>query len=125
MEIAVIIVLGIVAFAFVLYPLFRNGPGGAADAREFEVAPPSPQVPAAAADAEEEAGVGELQPAAPGTAPETDPEDAVAREVSRYRAALRAGTICPRCAQANPAGSHFCFECGSVLAGAEAHAEWS
>jgi hypothetical protein len=36
-------------------------------------------------------------------------------EVLRYRDALRAGTICTRCGQANPAGSRFCGECGRAL----------
>lgn len=36
-------------------------------------------------------------------------------EVARYRAALRAGTVCPRCLQANPAGSRFCGECGTPV----------
>jgi len=43
-------------------------------------------------------------------------------DVLRYREALRAGTICTRCAQANPAGSHFCMDCGRKLANATARA---
>jgi hypothetical protein len=38
----------------------------------------------------------------------------------RYREALRANTVCRRCGQANPAGSRYCFECGSTLAAADA-----
>ena len=39
----------------------------------------------------------------------------VEQEVVRYREALRAGTICVRCGQANPAGSRFCGDCGRPL----------
>ncbi len=39
----------------------------------------------------------------------------VESEVQRYRVALRAGTICTRCGQANPPGSRFCGECGRPL----------
>jgi hypothetical protein len=42
-------------------------------------------------------------------------EDEVAREVGRYREALRAGSVCRRCAQANPPGSRFCAGCGRPL----------
>lgn len=44
-----------------------------------------------------------------------DPESLEA-EVERYRSALRSGTICARCAEANPAGSRFCSRCGASLA---------
>jgi hypothetical protein len=37
-------------------------------------------------------------------------------EVDRYREALRAGTLCGHCGQANAAGSRFCAECGRPLA---------
>jgi hypothetical protein len=43
-------------------------------------------------------------------------------EVLRYREAMRAGTLCTRCAQANPAGSQFCMECGRKLVNAPRHA---
>jgi hypothetical protein len=39
-------------------------------------------------------------------------------EVDGYRQALRAGTLCDRCGQANEPGSRFCGECGRPLAGA-------
>ena len=39
----------------------------------------------------------------------------VEEEVVRYREALRAGTICARCGQANPTGSRFCGDCGRPL----------
>lgn len=37
---------------------------------------------------------------------------AIDAEVERYRAALRAGTICAGCRFANPAGSRYCADCG-------------
>jgi hypothetical protein len=49
-----------------------------------------------------------------------DEEDEVELEVQRYRAALRAGTVCNKCGQANPADSAFCFECGAALPLSEA-----
>lgn len=36
-------------------------------------------------------------------------------EVTWYRAALRAGTLCRGCGCANPEGSLFCAECGRRL----------
>jgi hypothetical protein len=41
-------------------------------------------------------------------------------DVARYREALRAGTVCARCAQANPSGSRFCGDCGKPLRDAAA-----
>jgi uncharacterized OB-fold protein len=35
--------------------------------------------------------------------------------VLRYREALRAGTLCVRCGQANPPGSAYCADCGKRL----------
>lgn len=44
------------------------------------------------------------------------PPDAVLdAQVARYREALRAGTVCERCEQANPPGSRYCSECGRAL----------
>jgi hypothetical protein len=43
---------------------------------------------------------------------------ALAADVARYRAALRAGTVCARCKEANPPDSHFCADCGRQLGGA-------
>ena len=45
---------------------------------------------------------------------------ALEADVARYRAALDAGTVCPRCRFANQAASRFCAECGSELASADA-----
>lgn len=36
-------------------------------------------------------------------------------EVERYRVAMAAGTVCPRCRFANPEGSRYCAECGRRL----------
>jgi zinc-ribbon domain len=48
--------------------------------------------------------------------------ETVEADVLRYREAMHAGTICTRCAQANPAGSRFCMDCGRKLMNAPAHA---
>ena len=34
-------------------------------------------------------------------------------DVERYRSALRAGTVCGQCSEANEAGSSYCRECGA------------
>jgi len=39
----------------------------------------------------------------------------IEREVLRFREALRAGTVCARCSQANPPGSRYCGDCGRPL----------
>ena len=114
MEMLIIAIVVVVAFAGVLYPLMRRRPG-AMDDREFAMDdPPRPFAPA---------GVG--NPAVP-AAHEDDAvdtaatEDELEREVLRYRAAVRAGTVCRKCGQANPADSAFCFECGAPLPRADA-----
>jgi len=94
MEIVMIAVIATLAFAAVLVPLFRRDAG--ADAREFRV------------------------DTAPGDVLETPvvlltTDDAVEREVLRYRAALRAGTVCGGCGQANPPDALYCYECGNRL----------
>ena len=43
-------------------------------------------------------------------------------EILRYRASLRADSICARCGQANPQGSRFCYECGRGIRSSSAHA---
>lgn len=45
-----------------------------------------------------------------------DDAGALEADVARYREALGAGTVCPRCRFANGEGSRFCAECGSELA---------
>lgn len=42
-------------------------------------------------------------------------DHAVNAAVERYRAALRANTLCPRCLRANPAESRYCADCGKGL----------
>ncbi len=36
-------------------------------------------------------------------------------DIRRYREALAAGTVCPRCRHANPGDARFCAECGRPL----------
>ncbi|HEX7117179.1 MAG TPA: zinc ribbon domain-containing protein [Longimicrobiales bacterium] len=58
------------------------------------------------------AGRGARRPA--GIVPALD-DEAIDREVARYREAVRADTVCGRCRYANPAGSRFCADCGTPL----------
>lgn len=44
-----------------------------------------------------------------------DVDPALRGEVERYREAIRAGTLCEQCGQANAPGSRFCGECGRPL----------
>jgi hypothetical protein len=160
MEMLIIALVAIAAFAAVLVPLFRRGDRSAAARREFDDAPraepPPRQAPpprnrprrehgaAPLADADPAAGEGIVPPMAAGpatpvaptaaTGPDapaeptlpdaaaraggsTAPSDRVEREVARYREALRAGTLCRKCGEANPQGSRFCGDCGADLAG--------
>ncbi|MGH7481179.1 MAG: zinc-ribbon domain-containing protein [Longimicrobiales bacterium] len=48
-------------------------------------------------------------------------EVALDREIARYRAALRGGTLCLDCGRANPDDSRFCAECGRRLLRAGGH----
>jgi ribosomal protein L40E len=161
MEMVVIAVVAVVAFAAVLVPLFRRGAGASADASEFDspASQPAPKpkpkskpnatakaVPGAARPGhavDPDAGAGIVPPMASGpatpvaptgaTAPDVPaeptvpdaqaqsrqaapaPGDPVEAEVARYREALRAGTICRKCGEANPPGSRFCADCGADL----------
>lgn len=36
-------------------------------------------------------------------------------DIQRYRKALKAGTVCPRCRHANAADARFCTDCGRDL----------
>jgi hypothetical protein len=114
MEMLIIAIVVVIAFAGVLYPLMRRRPG-AMDDREFAMDDPPRQFAPA--------GIGNpAVPVAPGDG-EADPvvaEDDLEREVLRYRTAVRAGTVCRKCGQANPADSAFCFECGAPLPRADA-----
>jgi len=100
MEMLVIAVVVVLSFAGVLVPLMRRGRSGEADDHEFAGDTASPVAPVS-----------------------RDPaltNDEVEREVQRYRTAVRAGTVCRKCGQANPADSLFCFECGAQLPLADA-----
>ena len=114
MELLVIAIIAVAAFALVLIPLFRRGPRGdeerefSVDARSNATFAPLGAGPATAlADVTEHEG-------------HTVAVDDIEREVLRYRTAVRAGTICRKCGQANPADSLFCFECGAQLQRADA-----
>ena len=114
MELLVITIIAVVAFALVLIPLFRRGPRGD-DEREFGggARTDAAFVPIGAGPATPIADVTEQD------GREVAVDD-VEREVLRYRTAVRAGTICRKCGQANPADSLFCFECGAQLQRADA-----
>lgn len=128
MEMMVIALVVIVAFAMVLVPLMRRRSDGS-DAAEFGDAPPQTAVAKAPHGPAhlEDAGLAPIGagPATP-VADTTDHPRAAASgddvefEIRRYRAAVRAGTVCRKCGQANPADSAFCFECGARLPGADA-----
>lgn len=128
MEMLVIGLVAIAAFTAVLIPLFRRRPGFG-DEKEFE------NIPAAAADSKGQGGEADSAEKAvesDGHAPALPASDAaiaagsgpgqehVEAEVLRYREAVRAGTVCRKCGQANPAGSSYCYECGSRLPLADA-----
>jgi hypothetical protein len=126
METFVIAVVALIAFAAVMAPLLR-GRGAAGDADEFDATPRQPPhgepvavPPMAAGPATPMAPVAPAAPAAPTDPPADRGDEAVEREVARYRAALRAGTICRKCGEANGAGSRFCADCGAALPLAEA-----
>lgn len=131
MELIVAVIIGVVAAGAVLAPLVRRDRGGvraaggrrsvhvrtpaaAGASRDSQAGDPAESEAGAATaamePAEEQAGAA----AADGTAP----EDPIEREILRYRIAVRAGTVCRRCRQANPEGSRYCSECGSRIAAA-------
>src|SRR3712207_3695874 len=109
MELVVVTLIALAAFAAVLVPLFRRG-AGSGDEREFATGTELP------AEGFVPVGVAASAP----LQPQQTTEDDVEREVMRYRVAVRAGTICRRCGQANPEDSRFCYECGVRLARADA-----
>lgn len=122
MEMLVIGLVALAAFTAVLIPLFRRRPG-IGDEKEFENIPSAASGEGESRDAATAADT--ARPGADGVAPAgMDPGIATARgaaeehveaEVLRYREAVRAGTVCRKCGQANPAGSAYCYECGSRL----------
>jgi len=62
-------------------------------------------------------GLRAAQPDDPSSVASAEAEPGLRAEVDRYREALRAGTLCDRCGQANAPGSRFCGECGRPLSG--------
>ncbi len=95
MESVLIVLIGLLAAAAVAYPLVR-GTGGSSDPH----LDPDPSL-IEATDAKSAGAV-------------ASPD--IEREVTRYREALRAGTVCARCKAANATASRFCAECGAALA---------
>jgi ribosomal protein L40E len=117
MEMLVIAVIAVAAFAAVLVPLFRRR-GDGADPAEFDDAPAGPATRAAPVPPAGDTDAAANTPATAAADPTADVPlsgDDIELEVQRYRTALRAGTICRKCGQANPADSAFCFECGERL----------
>ncbi|HUG42143.1 MAG TPA: zinc ribbon domain-containing protein [Longimicrobiales bacterium] len=51
--------------------------------------------------------------------PRFEDEATLDAEVARYRQALAAGTVCPRCRFPNREGSRYCAECGRDLTAAD------
>jgi hypothetical protein len=93
MEFVLMIVIGLVAVAAVAYPLLRRSGG-----LDPHLDPDPGTIEATDAKSAGAVGPPELE-----------------QEIMRYREALRSGTLCPKCSFANPAGSRFCAECGTVL----------
>lgn len=93
MELLIVAAIALVVVAAVAYPVLRGGP--ASDPH----LDPDPSV-LAATDAKSAGAIG-------------SPD--VEREILAYRDALRAGTVCARCAAANPAASRFCAQCGKAI----------
>jgi ribosomal protein L40E len=119
MEMLVIGVVAIAAFAAVLLPLFRRRPG-VGDETEFENIPPSESHMPARTPGSDNAGGASAAPDDSNRPLVRSDDDAVETEVMRYREAVRAGTVCRRCGQANPVGSAYCYECGARLPVADA-----
>jgi hypothetical protein len=126
-EILVMILVAAAGVAAVLYPLvFRDRASGRGDLDEPSASAVEDRgAPEAAPRAEEEEVAAASPPVASppvARAPECAPREAsgtgggIEGEVTRYRQALRAGTVCGACHQANPPGSRFCSECGKLLA---------
>ena len=119
MEMLAIAVVAIVAFAAVLLPLLRRGGRSVADDREWDAGEPLDE--SVAEETAQQVASGRETPAPLPDDPGTDAaDDRIEREVLRYREALRAGTLCVRCGQANPPGSAYCADCGKRLPLADA-----
>ena len=114
METVVIVLIALAAFAVVLLPLRRRGAPDAAAHREFattddEIIAQRPAAALATANASSTTATDQLRS-----------DDAIEHAVLRYRDALRAGTLCARCGQANPPDSAYCGDCGKRLPLADA-----
>ncbi|HEU5210517.1 MAG TPA: zinc ribbon domain-containing protein [Longimicrobiales bacterium] len=103
METFLMIVIGLVAVAAVAYPLLRRGSG-----MDPHLDPDPSMIEATDARSAGAVGPPELE-----------------REITQYREALRAGTLCPKCSFANSATSRFCAECGTELKPADGAADGS
>jgi hypothetical protein len=115
MEMFVIALIAVLAFAAVLGPLFRRGTRTAADEREFDVGHADDT---AFESALAPMTAGPATPMAPIAPPSEHPHhepDEIEREVLRYREGLRAGTVCMKCGAASPAESAYCGDCGKRL----------
>lgn len=120
MEMLVIGLIAVAAFAAVLFPLFRRRPGFG-DETEFENIPPASTAEPPRGTAGAAAGAPAATHESAGTEPHAATgEDPIEAEVMRYREAVRAGTVCRKCGQANPADSLYCFDCGARLPLADA-----
>jgi hypothetical protein len=110
MEVAIIVLLVLAALAAVLYPILtgRSRPAPPPEVAQRARARPRQ---AGGAAARERGPAGGSSAAAPASAADADTE----AEVRRYRVALRAGTLCRRCAEANEPGARFCTRCGKPL----------
>ena len=42
-------------------------------------------------------------------------DEEIEKEVQRYRAAIKAKTLCERCLTPNPPKSNYCSECGKAI----------
>lgn len=126
METVILALLGVLIIGAVVAPLFR-GRDHYQDEAEYAVQPtsaaprpaPAPAVPPAAAAGDEAGVVSEDRQAAPAGA-DVALDDELENEVARYREAIRAGTLCSRCGEANPVDARFCRECGKALPASDA-----
>jgi ribosomal protein L40E len=126
MEIAILALLGIVVILAVVAPLFR-GRDHYADEAEFSLqttssAARSAAAPGLASPGQLAAGAAAASPVAAAAAAASPVTEAAAvgaaaleGEVARYRDALKAGTLCSRCGEANPVDAKFCRDCGHAL----------
>lgn len=113
MQTFVVIVIVVVAVVAVMFPLFRR--------QSVPTFPPLEDEPEEVALPDAGEILSEVDTGPPTGVPAG--AAAVEAEISRYRVALREGTLCPRCGTANPAGSRFCGECGRRLAAADVTGE--